>query len=151
MKPGVDHIGIVALIWIYRDQEFLFNLAGRGTRDDTEAWRIFGGVVERGETLESAARREAHEESGIAYEHMLETAYLGHDEAFYANGQHWLRFHYVIRVSADARPEILEPGKTEELRWMPLDEFKSLPNLHSQIPDILSKYEAPIRALLRSL
>ncbi|GKX30055.1 DNA mismatch repair protein MutT [Vallitalea longa] len=57
-------------------------------RTDNDTWGLPGGVIELGETVEEAARREVFEETGLtAYDLKLFNIYSGEDQHYtYPNG-----------------------------------------------------------------
>ena len=80
-------VGVVVL----RGDEVL--LARRGREPKQGLWSVPGGVVDLGETLREAARREVHEECSVEVEpgEVLEVV-----ERIFPDEQGRIRFHYVI-------------------------------------------------------
>lgn len=75
-------------------------LVKRGQDPGRGLWSVPGGLIELGETLEDAARREVREETGIdvRIEKLLDVA-----NNIVRNGQGETRFHYVL-IDYLARP-----------------------------------------------
>ncbi len=88
-------------------------------------WSIPGGVLEVGETLREAAKREAREETGLA----VETAdLLGVYDRILRDGKGRIRYHYVL-VDFLCRRVAGEPaaaGDADEVRWFTLEEATEL-------------------------
>lgn len=103
------------LVYVQRKGEVLLGLKKRGFAKSL--WNGFGGKVEPGESLESAARRELEEECGIKVGEMKKTGL------------------FIFSHEEDARPHIIhvfctadfhgEPIETEEMKpqWFTLDEL----------------------------
>lgn len=99
-----------------------FLLVRRGRAPSKDQWAFAGGRVEFGETLEQAARRELHEETGLIAENVaffepVEIIGTG-DEAV---------FHYVLCVhTGTARGTPAAADDAADVRWVKLEEFASL-------------------------
>ncbi|MFH1184153.1 MAG: NUDIX domain-containing protein [Chloroflexota bacterium] len=79
-----------------------------------DGWFIPGGRIERGETLEQAARREAREEAGAELKTM---SLLG----VYSNFKEWKSDHNVLFFSDDFTLSGGHDHEIAELRFFPLD------------------------------
>lgn len=79
-------------------------------------WQFPGGHLEYGESVESCARREAHEETGL----LLGDLRLGPftNDLFAAEGRHYVTL-FVIAVYAGGTPCALEPAKCSRWEWFP--------------------------------
>jgi len=87
-------------------------------------WSIPGGLVELGESVEDACRREVKEETGIdiQIEKLLDVA-----SSIIRDGQGRIRFHYVLTFFL-ARPLTIAAAPhsdVSEVRWVRLDELQS--------------------------
>jgi 8-oxo-dGTP diphosphatase len=88
---------------------------------------IPGGMVNFGEALEDAIRREFREEYGMKVE---VTELLGvFDDIVPNEGQHWISPTFLAR-HISGKPTIREPEKCLEIGWF---ELKSLPTLLSRV------------------
>ncbi len=79
-------------------------------------WNGFGGKIQKGESIEDAAKRELQEEAGITAEEMTEEGLL---EFEFQGDPQTLEVH-VFRVDRFTG----EPQETEEMRpqWFPVEE-----------------------------
>ncbi|MEX2515012.1 MAG: NUDIX domain-containing protein [Candidatus Paceibacterota bacterium] len=78
-------------------------------------WTAPGGSVDQDETLETAARREAEEETGITNLEFID--YVGQVKAAYCELLH------IFHCSTDDKPRLAEPDKFREWIWYPLTDF----------------------------
>ncbi len=106
-------------LFVVRDGKILFmhrqSPHGKGT------WSAPGGHVEYGESPEDAARREALEETGVEVGPMRLATVT--NDFFAESGKHYITLWYVASWQA-SEPQILEPSKCSEIRWV---EFGELP------------------------
>jgi len=109
---------------VVRNGEVLLTL--RGKEPSRGLWGIPGGVVEAGETLAEAVRREVLEETGLVVEpRELITVFnsIIRDEAG-AVRFHYVLFEYLCRYVSG----VVEAGDdAPEARWVALDELDSFP------------------------
>jgi 8-oxo-dGTP pyrophosphatase MutT (NUDIX family) len=77
-------------------------------------WRLPGGGVKRGETLEQAARREAAEEVGA---HLGNLSLLG----IYTSFQEGCSDHIAVFVCNEYRLDPVRSPEIEEVRWFAMD------------------------------
>lgn len=103
-------IGVGVLV--VRDGRVLLGLRrgahGAGT------WAPPGGHLEHGESVESCARREAMEETGIALDTITPGPYSV--DAFPELEVQYVTL-FVLATSERGAPAVLEPDKCEEWRW----------------------------------
>lgn len=117
-RPIVS-VGVIVL----RGKELL--LVRRGQEPSRGLWSIPGGVVELGETLHEAARREVREECGLEVEpeEVIEVV-----ERIVRDEKGGIRFHYVLidlaarYLAGEAQPA----SDTSECRWVQAEELESL-------------------------
>lgn len=121
MKRGIDYIGVGVGALIINGQGQLF-LSKRGplAKNERGLWEFPGGSVEFGETLEHALKREMQEEYDIEIEvgELLDVV----DHILPEEGQHWVSPTYICRIKSGI-PQIMEPGKCNELGWFALEEI----------------------------
>ena len=87
--PDRPLVGVGAVI--FRGDEFV--LVRRGQEPALGSWSLPGGLVEVGETLEEALRREVREETGLTVRILGVTAVL---ERIYRDDDHNIPYHYVL-------------------------------------------------------
>ena len=121
MKRGIDYIGVGVGALIINGQGQLF-LSKRSplAKNERGLWEFPGGSVEFGETLEHALKREMQEEYDIEIEvgELLDVV----DHILPEEGQHWVSPTYICRIKSGI-PQIMEPGKCNELGWFALEEI----------------------------
>ncbi|PTM90218.1 NUDIX domain-containing protein [Mycoplana dimorpha] len=133
--PGVEIPGVGCGLAILRDDRLL--LYRRARAPEAGHWSIVGGKVDHMEHSRDAARREAEEETGLAFG-QIEFLCLS-EMLFAADGQHWVSVIYTTEeFSGD--PRVMEPEKLPEFGWFALD----------ALPQPLSRFAADAVAALRS-
>jgi 8-oxo-dGTP pyrophosphatase MutT (NUDIX family) len=88
-----------------------------------------GGKVERGETMEEAAKRESKEEIGCDVDIL---SYDGYAD-FQIEGRLFRSHRFLAKVKEGQAPRVNEPEVFGNLLWMPLDDWRSYtlaPNVH---------------------
>ncbi len=109
-------------------------------RADDGQWSIPGGMLEPGETVEQAARRETHEEIGVdlAELHFLDVfsgpdffhIYPNQDQVFGVTVAYWGAY--------GGQPLTLDPAEVQDARLFPLE---GLPErLRKTVPHYLAAY-----------
>ena len=127
MQPGKDFIGVGCGALIVNDKnETLLIKRTSKSRNEAGFWSKPGGLVDFGETVEDAIKREIKEELGIE----IELAdYLGYtDHIISAEKQHWVAINYSAKI-VNGEPRIMEPEKIDEIRWF---KFNDLPEKMTQ-------------------
>jgi ADP-ribose pyrophosphatase len=130
----IPAVGIV----LVRDQRVL--LVQRGREPAYGRWTIPGGVIEVGETLRDAARREMREECDIVVE---PSRVLQVYEPIVRDTDGRVRFHYVI-IDVLARyvsGEVQHADDALDARWVGVDELEAL--------NVMSEAAQLIREVLR--
>ncbi len=135
LVPLADVIDSVVVVLRSRGH-FLMGLRTGGTGEGT--WGFIGGKLDRGESVDQAARRENFEEIGVGLGALrwLHTSYDYRPEV----GK-WFRVFFLEAVSFEGTPKILEPHKMLALEWfnpygLPLPMFPSnLDFVLNHLPD----------------
>lgn len=123
MKPGRDYIGVGVGAFIFNDEgKLLLEKRGPLAKNEVGAWIVPGGTVDFGETLKEATIREVKEELGVDIE--LGEQLLCYDHLLPDENQHWVATAFMARIISGT-PEILEPGKCDEIAWFSLDSLPS--------------------------
>jgi ADP-ribose pyrophosphatase YjhB (NUDIX family) len=116
-------IAAVAAVLLKGDQVLLVK---RGQPPAVGKWSLPGGVVEPGERLAEAARRELREETGLDAE-PLGVLWVLNNIVLDSAGR--VKYHYlivdVLFDSSSARGTLRAGGDAVEARWLPLDEVLS--------------------------
>lgn len=129
----IASVGVV----VVKDGKIL--LAQRGNEPSRGRWTIPGGVIEVGETLHDAARREIMEECGI--EVSLGRLYKWYD-AIVRDAEGRVRFHYVILdvLGTHAGGEVRPGGDILDARWVGVADLPALdvlPAVAELVRDVL--------------
>jgi 8-oxo-dGTP diphosphatase len=120
--PSQPVVGVAAVV--LRDTDIL--LVRRGREPAKGTWGLPGGVVELGETLAQAARREVQEECAVEIE---VGPVVGVFEPMQRDSDGRLQYHYVV-IDLLARHLAGEPradDDAEDARWIALDQLDGLP------------------------
>jgi len=119
LKPGKDHIGVGAGVLILNDNdEVLLKKRGQKSRNEIGWWEKSGGLIEFGEKILPAVRREVKEELNVEIEII---GYFPHtDHIITRENQHWVAINYLAKIKR-GKLKNMEPHKCEELKWFNLD------------------------------
>src|SRR3990167_10603777 len=114
----IGHYTLCTSAIIVRDRKVLLGLRNY-TPDKWKfisVWTTPGGRSEEGETLEVALRREVQEEVGITNLDILE---------FIAQtpGAKEGDMLYIFFCRSEQEPQLMEPEKFSEWRWVPIEEY----------------------------
>lgn len=96
-------------------------------------WFLPGGGVKRRETLEQAARREAHEETGAD---IKEAKLIG----VFTNFAQWKTDHTTVFLCSDFKITGKPDGEIAEMRTFPLKELP--PDMYSVHRSLMEKFKA---------
>ena len=119
LYPDQPVVGIGAII--LRDGEIL--LEQRGNEPALGQWTIPGGVVEVGESLEDAVKRETHEETGLVVESI---SLIDVVDQVHLDDRGRLEYHYVI-IDYVVKTKPAEPEAASDanaLKWVKLGDVE---------------------------
>ncbi len=128
--PTVPRVGVgVAIVDGHR-----LLMVKRAQEPKRGSWSLPGGMVELGETVREAARREVREECGIEVEL---TRLLDVVDFIHRDRRGRIRFHYVlVDFLGQARTKILCPGgDVEDAQWFHYDDLGGL-----DMPDLTREF-----------
>lgn len=137
--PSQPIVGVAAVV--LRGAEVL--LVRRGREPAKGTWGLPGGVVELGETLVQAVRREVQEECAVEIE---VGPVVGVFEPMQRDSAGRLQYHYVV-IDLLARHLTGEPradDDAEEARWIALDQLDKLP-MQQETREIIRRAAAMAR------
>ena len=126
MKREYPTHPIVAVAAVAVNAKGQFLLVRRGKDPGKGTWGIPGGVVELGERLEDAVKREIMEETGVAVDPLDRITIL---DRVYPDEEGRIRFHYII-VEYLCRAEDVIPRASDDVDsavWITLEEAKTFP------------------------
>ena len=103
-------------VFVFKDGMFLFGQRKNAHWDGT--WSVPGGHLEFGESLQDTARREVEEETGVAIKNIRFGALT--NDRFPTEGKHYITI-WMLSDFAGGSPQIREPDKFVELRWVSFD------------------------------
>jgi mutator protein MutT len=144
MRVGYDYIGVSVGAMVFNSAGEVF-LAQRGPKAKNErgCWEFPGGVVDFGERLEDAVRREFFEEYGmeIAVERLLHVP----DHILPDEGRHWISPTYLAR-HVGGEPTIIEPEKCTGIGWFSLSALPAPLSLITQedVRVYVAQYGLPV-------
>ncbi|MBX5043239.1 NUDIX domain-containing protein [Rhizobium lentis] len=117
-RPGIDFPGLGVGLVILRDDRIL--LYKRVNAPEAGYWNIVGGKVDHMEPAETAARREAEEETGLTIGRIERIGMT--EQIIDADRQHWISILYLAR-DIKGEPQLTEPDKLSDFGWFPLTEL----------------------------
>lgn len=118
--PAYPRIGVGVLV--VHDNKCL--LVKRGREPAKNQWSLPGGLVEIGETLESAAKRELLEECGIQIE-LLSNFYIFE---FIESSKNRIKFHFVVidYLAKYKSGELKAESDIDDADWFSIHEIDQL-------------------------
>src|ERR1035438_1317402 len=98
-------------------------------------WCLPGGKLDWFEELEDGCRRETLEETGISVDNLSFVGFS--NDKFPIVNKHYVTLYYAARVPPDTVARVMEPNKSREWRWFPLDNLP--PNIFCSWQPLVSK------------
>ena len=119
--PDAPIVGVSALV-IHKDKVLLVR---RGKDPDKGRWSIPGGVIETGETIENALKREIFEECGVK---IRVKKLLNVVEKIFFDSQEKPEFHYlVLSYLADYLEGDIRPASDVlDVKWVGKEDIEKL-------------------------
>lgn len=120
-KPAVDFVGTgVGAVILNENNEILFLKRGKKAKNEVGKWKLPGGTIEWGETMEQTLIREMKEEVGVEVE--IEDHLFTYDDFIPDEGQHWIAIFFVCRIKKETVKN-MEPGKIDGIEWFGIHEI----------------------------
>jgi 8-oxo-dGTP diphosphatase len=118
LYPTQPVVGVGAII--LREGKIL--LEKRGNEPARGQWTIPGGVVEVGESLEAAVKRETREETGLEVNaaSLIDVVDQVHLDKAGKIEYHYIIIDYIVRAAGEPKAS----SDAAELKWVPLDEVE---------------------------
>ncbi len=130
---GTPRHAVVALVW--SNERVLFVKRSPAARGAVGYWTPVSGGLEPGETEPQALRREVSEEVGLQVEARAKVASIPSRD-----GRYLLHFWTCDVLGGEARPV---SDEVAELRWLTLDELRSLePVFHEDVEVVSGAWRA---------
>lgn len=115
---------VVAVAIIEKDGKILMGNKAKDVGPYPNTWRLPGGGVEDGESLEKALIREVKEETGLEVTNLEEVGLQEDDEP----NKHGERTHYTFHIfRAEVAGKENPTDEFPELRWIDKSELKDMP------------------------
>jgi 8-oxo-dGTP diphosphatase len=113
------HVRVGVAVIIQRAQQVL---VGRrlGDSHGHGTWQFPGGHLERGETPEACAVREAREETGLDVRVVARGPWTS--DVFEQEGKHYITV-FMLAEWREGEPVVMEPEKCAEWRWVGWDDI----------------------------
>lgn len=124
MGPGEYHLGAIVTV-INSKKEVLCTLRSPQKLVYPGMWENTGGGALAGETSLDAAVRELLEETGISAK-PEELLFLYRAKVPQPDGMGILNDIYGLRRNLNTADIILQPGETEDAKWIPYEEWEAL-------------------------
>ena len=117
-RPG--EFGLVVCVWVYDGRGNLLMTRRAPGKSFAGTWENSGGAAQAGETSIQAVVRELREETGIVAP-AEEFAYLST-----SRDAHCFYDHYCLRADIPLERVTLQPGETDAVRWVPMEEVHGM-------------------------
>ena len=130
-----DEVRVGVGVIMLRNGRFL--LGHRIGSHGAETWAPPGGHLEMGESIESCARREVLEETGLKIGAVKKLGFT--NDIFEAEEKHYVTL-FVVASCDEGEAKVMEPDKCTQWRWCEFDDlpqplFLPLVNLLKDNPD----------------
>ncbi len=112
--------GLVVCVWVYDGKGNLLLTRRAPQKSFAGTWENSGGAAKAGETSRQAIARELFEETGIrAKESEFELLESSRDNAAFYD-------YYCLRREVPLAEIVLQPGETDDARWVSFDEAQAM-------------------------
>ena len=119
IPPGAYHL-VVSVMTCSSDGKVLLTLRSSKKHPYPALWEITAGSAVSGEDSKSAARRELLEETGIIADPKLVYTYSS------SHGSGSIVDMYMLRMDISVNELTLQPGETEDAKWVTPEEFDEM-------------------------
>ncbi|KAL4780462.1 NUDIX hydrolase domain-like protein [Aspergillus varians] len=120
MEKKIVRVGVAAFALNHENK---FILGQRLGSHGAGTWALPGGHIDFKESFEECAVRELKEETGLDIE---DVQFLtATNDVMPADGKHYVTVFVGARVKAGQEPEILEPNKCAEWKWVGWEEIRA--------------------------
>ena len=118
LAPG--EYGLVVCVWVYDGKGNILMTRRAPGKSFAGTWENSGGAAQAGETSLQAVVRELREETGIvAAAEEFEFLSTTRDGHFFYD-------HYCLRADVPLEKITLQPGETDGVRWVSMDEVHGM-------------------------
>ena len=139
IPEGLYHI-VVEVLAVHQDGSVLLTRRDYNKGGYPGPWESSaGGSVQRGEDPETAARRELHEETGLAADVL--------QPIFTDLSQDSIYMGYSCFISAKKDSVVLQPGETVEYLWADKEEFIKIYNSKEYVPPLRKRLRETVGRL----
>jgi len=138
-KEGVE-------VFLQRGSQILMMKRKGSHRSNT--WALPGGHMDLGESGLTTCGRELQEELGIEISHVDHFDFA--NTVFPDEGLHYITLYYIATWDVTQKPQIMEPDKIEEIRWVYPSEPPN-PMFSMNLSYMIAKYNRVRKETMQSL
>jgi 8-oxo-dGTP diphosphatase len=136
-RPSDVGVGTACIIYKITGHEFQVLLMKRQGAHCAGQWAVPGGWLDRpDETTETAVCREIAEETGLTLEESLVYHYKWTTEDHPSIGCRSVTLYHTAKLPDGQTPQIMEPHKCSEMRWVGFSELVSLMKIEPMFPGL---------------